>query len=120
MIGERQIIEYRKRGLKPAAIFFEFGLERSAPKYLFEEPEQAIAHNLYPVVSIGRDEPAQRLDLRFVTGCGVHLHGKLVDDPLIAIGEKLADSKPEFLIVGGLLDGVLLEFRNNAWRAYVN
>ena len=65
MKGHQQILSLRRRGLKPAAIFL--------CDYAAKWAEWEIEANGLPGVYVADDEPSLA-DLRFVTGCQVHLH----------------------------------------------
>lgn len=115
MIGHQQIIEYRREGLKPSAIYLEVGFDTTPARYRFEEPEQALEHGFYPTVS----EVTPADDLRFCVGCQVHVHGKVWTDEVMTIAEKVAEAGAEMVVVCCINDNSdLLIYKNGEWEAH--
>jgi hypothetical protein len=118
MIGHQQIIEARKRRLRPAAIFFDFGSELPPVRFPFEHPEKALYHRFYPTVTVPPSDDWRLLDLRFVTGCRVHLTGKAWTEDFFGFGERLVDCGASALVAccpGDNND--LVQWTNGQWSA---
>ena len=119
MIGHQSIIECRKQGSKPTAIFIEFGYVPMPAVYPFQKAESQLAIGSYPVVTIPPDEVGKPQDLRFCVGCRVHLNGKKWDDDLMRFADQLVTAGASHVIGFCPEDGVeLLEYKNGNWIAY--
>lgn len=115
MIGHLQIIECRKRGLKPSAVFVEAGLSPAKHRFAFDDPEQAIAHDLYPTVWV--HDMQKRHDFRFLTGCIVHIHAVELNDDVLDLADRIALLAKEVILCDGI---ELMTNKNGEWVAYAN
>lgn len=118
MIGEKQIITARQQGFKPAAVFIEAGMPLPTVRYPFEDPEKALEIGSLPTVHISEAELTQRLDLRFLAGCRVHIHGPQMSDELLNLAEKVADAKASHIVVCAFDTTELIEYKNGTWSAW--
>jgi hypothetical protein len=118
VIGEKQIIAARLQGLKPAAVFIEAGLPQPKVKFPFQDPERAIEIGSLPTVHISESELRERLDLRFLAGCRVHIHGPHMSDELLNLAEKLAEAKAAHIVVCAFDTPELIEYKNGEWTAW--
>lgn len=119
MIGHRHIIEYRREGMKPSAIFIEAGFDPVPFRFEFEKQERAIDHGFYPTVTVTPQELGGPLDLRFCAGCRVHVHGKAWSDDLVAFAERLVNAGASHVIVATLENEEFLEWKGE-WTGYAN
>lgn len=118
MHGHLQIIEARKKRLKPQAIFFEFGRTQLPEVYPFQKAENALAMGGYPVVTITPDETTKKHDLRFVVGCRVHVHGLKWTDEIFAFADQVVKAGAAHVIVCCALENDdLMEWKNGEWIA---
>lgn len=111
MIGHRQILEYRREGMRPAAIFFEAGFEPIPHRFDFENPERALDYGFYPTVTVTPDELGKHLDLRFCASCRGIVQGKAWSDELIAFAEQLVNAGASHVIVATLENAEILEWK---------
>lgn len=116
MIGHKQIITARQQGFKPVAVFIEAGLAQMPVRFAFEDPEQALAHNLPATVIIGLGEIGERHDLRFLVDCRVHLHGMKLTDELLELADRIVAAGALHVIVCGLEDSEILVHKNGEWH----
>lgn len=119
MIGHRHLIEYRREGLKPAAIFIEAGFEPVPFRFEFEKQERALDHGFFPTVTVLPDELGKHLDMRFCAGCRVHVHGEDWTEELVAFAERVVAAGAAHVIVATLANGEILEW-NGEWSGYAN
>lgn len=119
MLGHKQVVERRKEGYRPEAIFVQAGFE-PVITCCFDEPERALDFNLYPEIWIAESELGCLLDLRFVVGCRVHVHGKNWSDELLTFLDRLVEAKPLQVIVCTDENGDMMIFENEKWRAYAS
>lgn len=119
MIGHRQIIEYRREGMRPAAIFIAAGFDPVPHRFDFENPERALDYGFYPAVTVTPDELGKHLDLRFCASCRVHVHGKDWTDVLIGLAEQLVEAGAAHVIVATLVNGEILEWKGE-WVGYAS
>jgi hypothetical protein len=119
MIGEKQIIEARREGLRPAAIFVEAGYMPTVASYEFEKHERALDHGFFPTVTLTPDDMRKRLDLRFCAGCRVHVTAPSMTDEVLALAERLVEVGAAHVIAGALDTGEILEWKNGTWRALI-
>ena len=119
MIGHQQIIDARKRGLKPSAIFFDAGFDVLPARFDFQKPERALDWGLHPTVTLTAEELAQRHDLRFVTGCQVHASGSGWSDGLLHFLDRLVDCKPHMVVACCIEESPLIMiWQNKEWRTH--
>lgn len=118
MIGHLQITKARQQGYKPVAIFIEAGLTQPVANYDFDNPERMLDYKTLPVVHIKQEEMAHYHDFRFVAECRVHLHGQSMSDELLAIADRLIESKASHVVVCALDSTELLEYKNNEWSVW--
>lgn len=119
MIGHRHIIEYRRLGEKPSAIFIEAGFKPLLYRFEFEKQELAIDHGFYPTVTVTPEELGTRLDLRFCTGCRVHVHGNDFTDELVAFAEQVVNAGASHVIVAAINSAEILEWKGE-WVGYAD
>jgi len=119
VIGHRSIIEYRRRGEKPSAIFIEAGFQPLLYRFEFEKQERAIDHGFYPTVTVTPEEIGQRLDLRFCTGCRVHVHAKDLSDEVLAFAEQVVNAGASHVIVAAVSSAEILEWKGE-WIGYAD
>jgi hypothetical protein len=121
MIGHAQIIAARKRGLKPQAIFIDAGYEPIAPRFTFDDPERAIDNGMHPTVTIPESDLGRRLDLRFVAGCRVHVHGRQLNDSMVNLADAVAQAGAQSIVVCCLDEGSeMMIYENEKWSVYAN
>lgn len=121
MIGHQQIIDARKQRLRPAAIFFDFGSDPLPVRFPFEHPENALLHRFYPTVTVPLSDDWRLLDLRFVTGCCVHLTGQAWTDDFLDFAGRLVDCGATTLVAFCPSDNNdLLQWANGEWSADAN
>lgn len=119
MIGHLQILESRKKRLKPTAIFFEFGAKPLPETYPFQKAESQLAMGGYPVVYVLPEETSAKHDLRFAVGCRSHVHGKKWDDEILAFADQLvATGSPHVIVCCALENEEMMEWKDGSWRAY--
>ncbi len=91
MIGHQQVIDARRAGYKPAAVFVEIGTPRADAL----SPERDLRDGLLPAVWTMGATPAAA-DLRFLLGLRVHvtLH-QGTSEMFWAWWDAIKDAKPE-------------------------
>lgn len=119
MIGQKQILDCRREGMRPAAIFIEAGRMPAPARFDFERPERAIAHGLYPTVFVSPSELLQHHDLRFCAGCRVHVHADALIDAVIGFAEQVANAGASMVVVAALADTEILEWKGE-WVGYAD
>jgi hypothetical protein len=121
MIGHLQILEARKEGRRPTAIFIEAGFQPTPARYRFERQEEALDYGFYPTVTVTPEELTSRLDLRFCMGCRVHVHGHSMTDDVLDFAEKVAKAGATEVIVCGVTgDSEILTYNRGHWGAYAS
>lgn len=118
MIGHKQILAARNEGFMPVSVFIEAGLSKIPGVFAFDDPELALAHKLPATVIIGADEITARHDLRFLVGCRVHLHGTGLTDELLGLADRIVAAGAVHVIVCGLADMEILEYKNGEWKSW--
>lgn len=66
------LVTMRQRGLRPADVWLDVGANAALVDALQEVNRLGGSHR----VAIERGDPIERLDLRFVMGCTVYVHGE--------------------------------------------
>jgi hypothetical protein len=107
MIGHKQIVELRKNGYKPKAVFI-FIDEHPKVKFDFEDPDRAVEMNFIPEVYTGITEP-RKIDLTWIKGLTIHLQGGDMKEYL-DWWVSVIDAEPSFLI------GIDWDGQVNYWR----
>ena len=107
MIGHKQIVELRKNGYKPKAVFI-FIDEPPKVKFDFEDLERAVEMNFIPEVYTGITEP-KKIDLTWIKGLNIHLQGGDMEEYL-DWWVSIVDAEPLFLI------GIDWDGQVNYWR----
>lgn len=120
MIGHRQVVQARRDGLKPAAIFIDLGLSLPVVTCRFDEPEQALSLNLFPTVYVEDWEVGGPIDWRFVAGCTVHVTVPTFSDDISKAVEQIAEAGVSRLFACSLDDGMILIFSQGEWQAHAN
>lgn len=120
MIGEKQIIEARKQGLRPSAIFFEVGFDLPDFASRFERPENALATKQYPEVWVTPQDLESPLDLRFCVGCRALVHGKDWSDGFLRFVERLVQVEPLQIVAITNEGGDMMVWENKNWVAYAD
>ena len=115
MRGHLQIIEMRKRGYKPKAVFIELGFKPIASGFDFDDPESALDHNLCATVFIS--DAAARHDMRFLVGCRVHIRAQALTDDVLSAADRIAKLASETILCDG---HDLMIFKDNDWTVYAN
>lgn len=117
MRGQETIISARRAHLKPEAIFFEVDL--STPhQFYFDDPETALRIKLHALVELSINEPWRTYDLRFVTGCRIHLHADKWSDDITDFAERLVEQGAVHIIVACVENADILEYFQGEWIAY--
>ncbi len=119
MHGHRAIIAARMAGYKPTCIVFEIGFPAVTPRYVFEDPEHALATNQHARVVITETEAWDTCDLRFVTGCNVQVHARRWSDDLTRLGEKLAADGAKAIAIASPYSPEILHYHQGTWHAYL-
>ena len=117
MIGQNQIIEVRKSGKKPSAIFFHFGYPAPVSRFDFEQPERAIAWKLFPLVCINPNETEISHDLRFASGCQCHVDIKESNEDSMRFLDDLVNAGASAVIAVCMKSGIMLTYYGE-WLAY--
>lgn len=117
MIGQQQIIDIRKTGKKPTAIFFHFGYEAPICKFDFEQPERSIAWKLFPLVIINPNEIELSHDLRFASGCQCHVDIKDSNSNSMVFLDSLVNAGASAVIAVCMKSGILMTYYGE-WVAY--
>lgn len=119
MIGQNQIIELRKRRMRPTTIFIDAGIDAQIARFDFEKPEHAIAHKLFPTVTIPEIELLGYIDLRFVAACRVIVNGVKWTDSMLTLLERLVDSKASQIVATCISESQeIMVFENANWTSY--
>ena len=111
MIGHRQIIESRKGGKRPPAIFFDlFGSD-------IWGGENQIKNGVLPTVTITAEDLGRPIDLRFVAGCRAHVSALAITDDVLAFVDQIVACRASFVGLVSMLetDQVMFYF-DGAWR----
>jgi hypothetical protein len=116
MIGQKQIMEARQQGFKPAAVFIEAGLTQPEVDFPFQDPEKALEIGALPTVHISEAELSTRLDLRFLAGCRVHIQGQYMD-AILDLAEKVAEKAPHVVAIA-FDSPEIIEYKNGEWRVW--
>lgn len=119
MIGAKQIIDWRRQGMRPVAIFIEAGRMPAPARFDFDLPERAIAHGLFPTVFVAPGELVLRHDLRFCAGCRVHVHADELTDEVIGFSEQAASAGASHVVVAAVSDCEILEWKGE-WIGYAD
>lgn len=102
MNGHQALIDMRRGGLKPTAVFVvdgpETGLDRA-----WTDP---VWGSNYPCIAIGERDIPEALDLRYAVGLQVHIDGGRGDER----AKRLHDA---FAAAGARIVGTIT--KNNAW-----
>jgi hypothetical protein len=112
MIGHKHIIAARKSGLKPAAIFIDAGYSPPAVRFPFQDPERQLDYGLLPTVTIPPEELGNRLDLRFLAGCSVHIFGPEVSNEILDLADRVTALASKTILAAG---DTLMIFENGGW-----
>jgi hypothetical protein len=121
MRGHKQIIDYRKQGLKPSVIVIDAGFRLPVIRTKYDDPDRALELDCIPVVTIEPEEVNAHHDFRFVVGCHVHVRGYTWNDPLYALIERLTQNKPERIVASCIMDNnEVLLWEKGEYRALVS
>jgi hypothetical protein len=118
MIGHMQIIEARKNGWKPTAVFLLAGMSPTPHRFVFEDPERALDHKILPSVYVLPEELGGHLDLRFLAGIRVHLQAQELTDEAITLAETAANAGATHVIAMALNNGEVIEYERGEWKAW--
>jgi hypothetical protein len=118
MKGHQQIINARLQGQKPSLVFVEAGLAPVAELTHFDRYENALAYKLFATVNIPPHELTARLDLRFLVGLRVVVHGEAVNDAVMALGEKIVEAGAKHVVISGAEDTAIVQFKDQQWEAF--
>lgn len=118
MQGHLQIIEARRNGLRPAAVFVEAGLPPRESMGRFFRYEADMACRNYPSVNIPPEEMHRRPDLRFLAGCRVHLRGQAMDDQLLQMAEWIAEAGAAHILTTSENDNEIVQYLDGQWEAW--
>jgi hypothetical protein len=98
MRGHRQIIAARRDGLKPRAVFIDLVGQPMVVTSKYDEPENSIRLGFYPHVEVLRTDVHGPIDLRFLVGLTVHVHGQAMDDDMGMLLDRIEAEKPMVLV----------------------
>jgi hypothetical protein len=115
--GHQQIISARLQGKKPSLVFVEAGLPPVAEETVYDRYENALACGLYATVNIPPEELNARLDLRFMVGLRVVVHGEAVSDAVLALGERIVEAGARHVVISGINDTAIVQFKDQQWEA---
>lgn len=117
MKGHQQIISARMQGKKPSIVFVEAGVSPMPELTRFDRYENALACGLYATVNIPPEELTSRLDLRFLVGLRVVVHGEAVNDAVLALGERIVEAGAKHVVISGDSDTAIVQFKDQKWEA---
>lgn len=116
MRGHRQIVAARRDGLRPAAVFINLVDEPRPIDNRYDEPENGIRFGFYPNVEVLRSDLRTALDLRFLVGLTVHVHGAEMDDDMGKLLDLVDEQRPRTIVACA---GEEILFRDfEGWRAW--
>lgn len=117
MRGHLQILTARRKRRRPEAVFVNLVDTFAEPTNRYDEPENGLRHGFFPQVFIERQELRRPLDLRYLFGLSVHVHGETADDDMYALLDMIEEHQPDTLVACA---GDTLMFRNyEGWKAWI-
>jgi hypothetical protein len=115
MNGHKQIISARLDGQAPKAVWIRAGLPATPVACKYDEPEMAMHYGLFPTVDILENELGTRLDLRFLAGLTVHIHGVEMNDKLLDLVDAVGAVASHVIALAG---DEMMEYKNGKWTAW--
>ena len=115
MIGHRQIIAARLAGQAPKAVWVRAGFPETSVPSKYDDTEKALHLGLFPTVDIPASEVGTRLDLRFLHGLRVHLHGDAMTDDMIDLIDAVGAVAGHVIALAG---EEIMEYKNGEWKTW--
>ncbi len=115
MRGDRQILQQRRAGYMPKAIFVNVGFPDLKIMNKYGDPENEIQFGLLPTVELPASEIHRVHDFRFLVNCCVHVHGPAMDDDFCRIVEQIAEKAAHVIASAG---NEMMEFKQGNWQAW--
>lgn len=119
MKGHQQVLNARKDGLRPEAVFVSIGQQIPEATNRFDDPEQAIDLGVYPTIFLGEEEAGMRADWRCLVGCNVHVAARQLTDQVLHTIEQIVEAGAAMVIGCATTDGAMVIYKNGKWSAHV-
>lgn len=117
MIGQEQILRVRMKGGKPTAVFVRAGMPTMPVLSKYDNLENALRIGVLPTVDIPDEELGKRLDMRFLAGLRVHIHGAEMSDRFMDLVDAVAAVAEHVIVLAG---ADLMEYKQGAWRVWTS
>ncbi|MAF04937.1 MULTISPECIES: hypothetical protein [unclassified Herbaspirillum] len=116
MRGHRQVVQLRREGYMPSQVFVDL-VDQPRPVFSkYDEPENGIRLGSYPQIEVLRREVHGALDLRFLVGLVVHVHGAQMDDDMLDLLDLIAAQEPRHMVA--CAGDMLMQFQNGKWESW--